>query len=58
MSVDKIHHNFAQDKPSNLFRTVSAPATTKPQPVEIPGVLNQTRNLFKPYTGQDIKDNK
>ena len=30
----------------------------KQQPVEIPGVLHQTRELFKPYTGQPQKDNK
>lgn len=36
-----------------------SPATSgyKQQPVEIPGVLDQTRSLFKPYQAQQ-QDNK
>ncbi len=30
----------------------------KQQPVDIPGVLDQTRKLYQPYTGQPAKDNK
>ncbi len=30
----------------------------KQQPVDIPGVLDQTRKLYQPYTGQPVKDNK
>lgn len=30
----------------------------KQQPVEIPGVLSQTNNLYKPYTGYQNKDSK
>lgn len=42
--------------PQDLQRTVPVPQPV-PQPyVEIPGVLNQTRNLYKPYTGRDAKD--
>jgi len=35
-----------------------SPATAgyKPQPVNIPGVLDQTRNLYQPY--QPAKDSK
>jgi hypothetical protein len=37
-----------------------SPATGgyKQQPVDIPGVLDQTRNLFKPVTFEVPKDNK
>jgi len=37
-----------------------SPATSgyKQQPVNIPGVLDQTRNLFKPVTFEVPKDNK
>jgi hypothetical protein len=37
-----------------------SPATSgyKQQPVDIPGVLHQTRQLYQPYTGQPAKDNK
>ena len=37
-----------------------SPATNgyKQQPVNIPGVLDQTRQLFKPYTVEQPKDNK
>jgi hypothetical protein len=28
----------------------------RPQPVEIPGVLDQTRRLYQPYTGQPKGD--
>jgi hypothetical protein len=37
-----------------------SPATNgyKQQPVNIPGVLDQTRQLFKPYTVETPKDNK
>lgn len=36
-----------------------SPATSgyKQQPVEIPGVLHQTRELFKPVVSQPNKDN-
>jgi len=36
-----------------------SPATSgyKQQPVEIPGVLHQTRELFKPVVTQPNKDN-
>lgn len=30
----------------------------KQQPVNIPGVLDQSRQLYQPYTGQPNKDNK
>lgn len=30
----------------------------KQTPVEIPGVLHQTRQMFQPYAGQPPKDNK
>ncbi len=37
-----------------------SPATSgyKQQPVDIPGVLHQSRQLYQPYTGQPTKDNK
>jgi len=37
-----------------------SPATAgyKQQPVEIPGVLYQTREMFKPVVSQPNKDNK
>ena len=37
-----------------------SPATSgyKQQPVNIPGVISQTNNLYKPYTGQPAKDNQ
>ena len=37
-----------------------SPATSgyKQQPVDIPGVLDQSRQLYQPYTGQPTKDNK
>ena len=37
-----------------------SPATSgyKQQPVDIPGVLHQSRQLYQPYTGQVPKDNK
>ena len=37
-----------------------SPATSgyKQQPVDIPGVLDQSRQLYQPYTGQPVKDNK
>lgn len=42
----------------DLQRTVPNPPA-QPQPyVEIPGVLNQSRNLYRPYTGRDAKDTK
>lgn len=56
MAIDRIYTNLPDVKPSDLFRTVPQPATVRPQPVDIPGVLNQTRNLYKPYNGQDTKD--
>jgi len=44
--------------PRDLQRTVPVPPQV-PQPyVEIPGVLNQARNLYRPYTGRDAKDTK
>jgi hypothetical protein len=44
--------------PQDLQRTVPVPPQV-PQPyVEIPGVLNQARNLYRPYTGRDAKDTK
>lgn len=30
----------------------------KQQPVDMPGVISQTNNLYKPYTGYPNKDNK
>lgn len=49
--------NQAQS-PQDLQRTVPVPEPV-PQPyVEIPGVLNQTRNLYRPYTGRDAKDGR
>lgn len=47
--------NQAQS-PQDLQRTVPVPEPVPQSYVEIPGVLNQTRNLYKPYTGQDAKD--
>jgi hypothetical protein len=37
-----------------------SPATSgyRQQPVEIPGVLHQSRELFKPYTAPEQKDSK
>lgn len=35
-----------------------APASVKQTPVEIPGVLDQTRNLWQPYVPTPDKDNK
>lgn len=37
-----------------------SPATSgyRQQPVEIPGVLHQSRELFKPYTAPEQKDNR
>lgn len=43
-------------EPKELFKTVPVLSNPKQQPVEIPGVLNQTRNLYQPYTGRDAKD--
>ena len=35
-----------------------AAASWKPQPVEIPGVLHQTRELYQPVVTEIPKDNK
>jgi len=35
-----------------------ATGTVKQQPVNIPGVLDQTRQLFKPYVSEQPKDSK
>jgi len=37
-----------------------SPATSgyKQQPVDIPGVISQTNNLYKPYVAPDNKDTK
>jgi hypothetical protein len=55
----KVYTTVAQSQtPEDLMRTMPQPVAV-PQPyVEIPGVLNQTRNLYRPYTGRDAKDNK
>jgi hypothetical protein len=54
--MDKIYTNIENAIPAkDLFRTVPVPPQPR-QPVDIPGVLNQTRNLFRPYTGRDAKD--
>lgn len=47
--------NQAQS-PKDLQRTVPVPEPVSQPYVEIPGVLNQTRNLYRPYTGRDAKD--
>lgn len=44
--------------PKDLMKIVPPPPSAKPQPVEIPGVLNQTRNLYQPYTGTNPKESK
>lgn len=37
-----------------------SPATSgyRQQPVDIPGVLHQTRQLYQPYVAPESKDNK
>ena len=38
---------------------VPTPAEVRQRPVEIPGVINQTNNLFRPVSVADLtKDNK
>lgn len=49
---------YPQKDPKDLMKIVPPPAPVVQQPVEIPGVLNQTRNLYKPYTGTDAQDKK
>jgi len=36
----------------------SPAAGVKQQPVDIPGVISQTTNLYKPYVAPENKDNK
>ncbi len=49
---------YPSKDPKDLMKIVPPPPSAKPQPVEIPGVLNQTRNLYQPYTGTNPKDSK
>jgi hypothetical protein len=49
--------NFENNQPRDLFRTVPVAPVAQPQPVDIPGVLDQTRKLYQPYTGTTNKDN-
>ena len=57
MTIDRIRINLQNDEPRDLFRTVPVPPVARPQPVDIPGVLDQTRKLYQPYTGSTSKDN-
>lgn len=57
MTIDRIRTNFANSLPQDLHRTVPVQPAARPQPVDIPGVLDQTMRLYQPYTGYK-KDNK
>lgn len=56
MSIDRIRTNLSNNEPRDLYRTVPVPAPAQRQPVDIPGVLDQTRRLYQPYTGNNNKD--
>jgi len=56
MTIDRIRMNFENNQPRNLFRTVPVAPVAQSQPVDIPGVLDQTRKLYQPYTGLTTKD--
>lgn len=58
MTIDRVRNNLLDARPQDLFRTVPVPAPVRPQPVDIPGVLDQTRRLYQPYTGTSNKDTK
>jgi len=58
MSIDRVRTNLPDAQPQDLFRTVPVPPAARTQPVDIPGVLDQTRRLYQPYTGSVTKDNK
>lgn len=49
---------YPQKQPQDLQKIVPPPAPVNKPYVEIPGVLNQTRNLYRPYTGTDAQDKK
>lgn len=56
MTIDRIRTNLPNENPVDLFRTVPVPPTVRQQPVDIPGVLDQTRKLYQPYRGTDNKE--
>lgn len=56
MSIDRVRTTIANPEPRDLFRTVPVPSQNRPQPVDIPGVLDQTRALYRPYTGTESKE--
>lgn len=58
MTIDRIRSNIANRVPRDLFRTVPVQPTPAPRAVDVPGVLDQTRRLYQPYTGTTDKDNK
>lgn len=58
MTIDRVHTTLPPTEPRDLYRTVPVPPTPRPQAVDIPGVLDQTRRLYQPYTGTSPKDNK
>ncbi len=53
--VYKPYNNENYSVPQNPHSP--APASVKQTPVEIPGVLDQTRNLWQPYVPTPNKDN-
>jgi hypothetical protein len=58
MTIDRVRTNLPDAQPQDLFRTVPVPAPARSQPVDIPGVLDQTRRLYRPYTGSETKEQK
>ena len=58
MTIDRVRTNLSHSEPRDFYRTVPVPPVARPQPVDIPGVLDQTRRLYQPYTGSVTKDNK
>lgn len=58
MTIDRVRTNLPDAQTQDLFRTVPMPATPRAQAVDIPGVLDQTRRLYQPYTGTVNKENK
>jgi hypothetical protein len=58
MTINKINFGTPGEPPKDLHRTVPVAPVTRTQPVDIPGVLDQTRRLYQPYAGTTNKDNK
>lgn len=58
MTIDRVRTNLSHSEPRDLYRTVPVSPVARPQPVDIPGVLDQTRRLYQPYTGPSNKDTK